>query len=176
MSDLVTQAREALEGVTPAPWAPGTTGIESGDRWHVLDFDSMMPVAHIAARDGSNEDRREPDARFIAAARTLVPELADALQNAQITLEQDLIYMRRIEAENERLRGAVEAVLRLADEYDRQAEEAAAYGLNDHAANLVVRAWIIRVEVSTALGVTPPPSPIKPAVTEHLGGRDAQPS
>lgn len=77
---LIAQAREALKGVTSGPWHWSRdveteflqTSLEPGVL--ILDPDSQGP--HGDAIDRAN-------ARFIAASRTLVPALADALEAAQ---------------------------------------------------------------------------------------------
>ena len=87
MTDLdlaaIRQRAEAAAEARPGPWAPGTTGIESGDHWHVLDVDTMHALCHIAAQDGSNEDEREPLARHIAGMDpTTTLALLDMLEKA----------------------------------------------------------------------------------------------
>lgn len=75
--DLLARAQQALERITPAPW----TQVGFGNI-HAEPVGDHPPVAKTWNR--ANGD-------FIAAARTLVPELADALKAAR--------------DENERLRG-----------------------------------------------------------------------
>jgi hypothetical protein len=77
MSDIIERAEKALEGVTDGPWdaaeAFGASFVCAGegsvaDSW-IVRFDN---------RPGRAKDRT--DTRFIAAARTLVPELVAALK------------------------------------------------------------------------------------------------
>ena len=61
MDDLIKRANDAIQGVTPGPWdvrGKQTVGI------------GVETVAKCGWRNGKN------DARFIAAARDLVPEMA----------------------------------------------------------------------------------------------------
>lgn len=55
--DVVARADRVLEGVTPGPWTIDDEGISAGDR------SILVPLA--------------VDERFVAEARTLVPELQD---------------------------------------------------------------------------------------------------
>ena len=70
------QAR--ADAATEGPWEARTTGRAGGDHWYICDDGEA--IAHISAQDGINEDQREPDAEFIAAARTDVPRLVAALR------------------------------------------------------------------------------------------------
>lgn len=82
-NDLITWAENALEGVTDGPWVV----VKGADSWWI---DNASDTASVA----STITNRGPDAEFIAAARSLVPELVSALKAAR--------------AENERLRQATD--------------------------------------------------------------------
>lgn len=76
MTDIVERAKGAMAGVTPGPWKePLLDGLDYEDgsscyRGGIYD----TTVAHIPVfLASSGIDKR--DARFIAAARALVPEL-----------------------------------------------------------------------------------------------------
>lgn len=81
MSDIVERAQAALEGTTPGPWDAfyhhGDTSYPS-DSYNVITERTGDRVAEV---DDESRDYEEPhgdfgrDAHFIAAARTLVPEL-----------------------------------------------------------------------------------------------------
>ena len=103
-SDLVVAAREVVAGVTPGPWGTGSD-FEYGEG-DVIAYDGtpypeMLPT-NDRGNDGENELRsdawheahfhsivvssnangRHNDTAFIASARTLLPALADALEEA----------------------------------------------------------------------------------------------
>lgn len=92
MDDLVDRARAALVGVTPGPWIrdmsywwPSKVRSLHPDHKHrwVVDVSSFPTATHTLE-----------DARFIAAARSLLPEMADRIA----ALEADLA---RVEAKLE---------------------------------------------------------------------------
>jgi len=115
MNDLIKQARELCKGATPGPWywdaidAHKCICLESA-RWKVMDFarygmngaaprflvDGIMERADTLLQSipgkehhrGFNNYIDHPDAAFIAASRTLVPALADALEKAQGEIER----------------------------------------------------------------------------------------
>ncbi|WP_165803292.1 hypothetical protein [Mycobacteroides abscessus] len=82
MSELVDRAKASLEGVTGGPWEtrPGATGdptttsasVHSGHRSILVSSDGY----HYGYAD-------KADARFIAAARQLVPELIAEVERLQ---------------------------------------------------------------------------------------------
>jgi hypothetical protein len=74
----LAEMRGRVEGATDGPWEARTTGRSGGDHWYVLDGASS--IASIHASDGEDEDQREPDATFIAHARTDLPALLDAVE------------------------------------------------------------------------------------------------
>jgi hypothetical protein len=95
MSDIVERAKAALIGVTPGPWEtrvwamPGHTV----DEWFTREitgpngeFHSLNVLKARWARHAGKQCCWPPtdaDAEFIAAARSLVPELISALTAAQ---------------------------------------------------------------------------------------------
>jgi hypothetical protein len=88
--------RERANAATPGPWAMGTTGIECGDHWHVLAFESMQAVCHIRSDDGDNEDQRPRDAGYIATMHPGVGlALADLLDQIAKDREDDP-YMGKV--------------------------------------------------------------------------------
>lgn len=134
MTDIVERARQALEGVTDGEWAVEVD--ENGElvghyddsetnwdpeAWFDVDAPNGGWVAHV-------EDRA--NAEFIAAARTLMPELVDRVEflehefeherdragehfDARMTAEAEVRRLRAsleaTEAENERLRAQIGA-------------------------------------------------------------------
>lgn len=74
MTDIVERAKAALEGVTEGPWdaneAFGASFVCAGDRTASI---SRSSVVRMDNRPGRRQDHI--DAEFIAAARSLVPEL-----------------------------------------------------------------------------------------------------
>lgn len=64
--ELIVKAREICKDATPGPWY--------ADGWAIWDDE----VEEFRALHDTN-----PDAAFIAASRNLVPDLADALEQAQ---------------------------------------------------------------------------------------------
>ena len=80
MSDVVQQAKSALEGVTEGPW--DVVSGAWGNVWRFPDEGTPTVVVRLGGMS-------EPDAEFIAAARSLVPDLV---------------------AEVEELRGAIETI------------------------------------------------------------------
>lgn len=74
-ADVLAYSKAATDG----PWTAITTGRANGDHWHVCDAGSS--IASIHASDGEDEDSREPDATFIAQARTALPALAAFAQD-----------------------------------------------------------------------------------------------
>lgn len=110
-SDILDRAKAALEGITPAPWThhvstPEDTGeshaewqantlIGDGEPLHVLaaasDDDRFAYIVPAITGDGPTSGR---NADFIAAARTLMPELVaevEKLRDAAKTLGRIVI-------------------------------------------------------------------------------------
>ncbi|MFV8266442.1 hypothetical protein ACNQR9_25835 [Mycolicibacterium peregrinum] len=94
MTDIVQRAKAALDGTTAGPWdlVPGAWG----NVWRFSDDPGSPPL--IVRMGGMTQ----PDAEFIAQARTLVPELV---------------------AEVERLRVALNAECQAADNAERQVRD-----------------------------------------------------
>lgn len=93
--DLVRRAREALEGVTEGPWAVAKKGGDSTDYIIMTGLDRLMyheergedcvgQINNLGRDDG---EMFGPDARFIAAARQLVPEMADRIEALEVELK-----------------------------------------------------------------------------------------
>jgi hypothetical protein len=81
MTDLVSRARAALEGTTEGPWF-----VDVVDATYLIISVNDYTVAEVL----SNDVDRDANARFIAAARSLVPEMVNRIA--------------ALEAENARLR------------------------------------------------------------------------
>lgn len=91
-TDLLARIAKALEGVTPGPWhsAGGYLTVRDPN-----DSSFTMTIYHIDELGQREPGRafqavpfaRSQDARFIAAARTLLPEAAEALKIAVEALE-----------------------------------------------------------------------------------------
>lgn len=94
MNDIIERAEAALEGTTPGPWEPiyhqHDTSYPS-DTYNVITELTGDLVAEV---DDESRGYEEPhgdfgrDAHFIAAARTLVPDLVAALKSARAELAQ----------------------------------------------------------------------------------------
>lgn len=124
--DITARARAALEGVTEGPWETiyhqHDTSYPS-DTYHVI---TERTGDLIAEADDESRSYDEPhaefgrDAQFIAAARTLVPELLAEVerQRGGREVERGMLHsaaaeINRLASEVERLRGALDG---LADE------------------------------------------------------------
>lgn len=72
--DVVTRAKAALVGIHDGPWKAVNVG---NIHWGVSDGEHGFPNVVYAqcSYDGYGNGSRQADARFIAAARSLVPEL-----------------------------------------------------------------------------------------------------
>lgn len=79
-SDLIQRAKAALEGTTDGPWdvVPGAWG----NVWHFSDDPGSPPL--IVRKGGM----KQPDAEFIAQARTLVPELVAEVERLREGIER----------------------------------------------------------------------------------------
>ncbi|QFG09277.1 hypothetical protein SEA_EFRA2_92 [Mycobacterium phage Efra2] len=93
MTDIADRADAAAAGVTPGPWeviedydqvvvAAGTRLSSPGC---YTDTDEIMAndLADDPDEPGISDQQRWTDARFVAAARMLVPELADEVRRLQ---------------------------------------------------------------------------------------------
>lgn len=82
MSGVVERAKAALEGVTDGPWRTEPSKYVAG-RYLLGRRDHMeWEVMHATGTVG-----RSPDAEFIAAARSLVPELVAEVERLEEELE-----------------------------------------------------------------------------------------
>lgn len=79
--DLVKLAREALDGVTPGPWEADNGEGYSPNAVKVLRPFNKYP-ATVAHANGDIA-QAEANARFIAAARDLVPAMADRIEDLE---------------------------------------------------------------------------------------------
>lgn len=95
MAALVKRAKEVLKDVTPGPWVYEYTCIG-----HTVRQPGAMNALVVANRSGDPE----ADGHFTAAARTLVPDLLDAIE----ALSTALIAARR---------EGIEAAAKVADYY-----------------------------------------------------------
>ena len=77
-SDILKRAAEAIEDVTPGPWAVC-------DRWNVSGPKYEVMNGSIMVRDDAESDA---NARFIAAARTLIPDMAAAIAERDAELKR----------------------------------------------------------------------------------------
>lgn len=100
MTDTSTTAITAiLDGVTPGPWD------ERGPTWNQSIWSSTdNRVCFMAHSSGLNDDRDLKTARFIAAARDLVPALlaerdALAAELAQVRAQHDLTDLWKLSNE-----------------------------------------------------------------------------
>lgn len=75
-------AQALVDAATPGPWSAISSGVANGDHWYICDEGES--IAMISANDGVNEGQREPDAEFIAQARTLVPALIKAVRTQKL--------------------------------------------------------------------------------------------
>ena len=117
--DVTDRARAALEGVTGGPWT--IVSGAWGNVWHFPEGDHNGARPTVVVRMGG---MTEADSTFIAAARTLVPELLaeverlrgdKQLAEAELAMTQDGFARWKsradaAEAEVERLRGALKAL------------------------------------------------------------------
>lgn len=96
MSDLVAKARAALDGVTPGPWcvADETVVLTQINEPIETTYDIGYPLAETKRQKSfwtmANWPEGEPEAnaRFIAAARSLVPEMADEIARLRAEVER----------------------------------------------------------------------------------------
>lgn len=83
--DLIARAEAVMEGVSPEPWhiPRSGQGIDSGKYGTVIERGNVECMSYCYGGTSTIEgDNLDADLRFIAAARTLVPELVDALKLA----------------------------------------------------------------------------------------------
>ena len=72
---LLARARAALEGTTRGPWLALDYTQSDQPAWHVVPGDFHGTIASLDPEQSAN-------ANFTAAARTLIPDMADALAAA----------------------------------------------------------------------------------------------
>lgn len=86
-ADLVMSARAAVKGTTPGPWQWWTSN--SWRRLGTIDRGDAVISPTVQRSDGHPDCIvSDEDAAFIAAARTLVPALADAVEAAEAEAAQ----------------------------------------------------------------------------------------
>ncbi len=97
--DLIRRAREALVDVTPGPWRhDGHTGVMASgsvDTYSGPVWATIIRAEQTSEMDGDGrswETSGDPDAnaRFIAAARELVPAMVDRLEAQEALLKEAL--------------------------------------------------------------------------------------
>lgn len=79
MDDLIRRAREALVDVTPGPWRAS---------WESVDPDWAIVTGPGGGIVSNVNDAEQPNARFIAVARDLVPAMADRLEAQEALLKE----------------------------------------------------------------------------------------
>lgn len=90
--DIIARAEAALEGVSAEPWhiPRRGTGIDSGEYGTVIGGGNVDCMAYCYGGSSTIEgDNLEADLRFIAAARSLLPELVAELETTRAQLEAD---------------------------------------------------------------------------------------
>ncbi|MBG6085835.1 hypothetical protein [Zhihengliuella flava] len=113
--DYLTEVEARADAATNGPWQAITTGPRKGDHWHVTD--SGQSIALIHASDGEDEDTRQCDADFIAAARSDLPRMTaalravlDLLEPVKITGEMQSYEIHQAEGYNEALRDLADTI------------------------------------------------------------------
>ena len=89
-SDILKRAAEAVEDVAPGPWRNEIrySFIACDNTWHVLwDVPNSTGVS-LVSDTGGNTASCKNDARFIAAARTLIPDMAAAIAERDEQIER----------------------------------------------------------------------------------------
>ena len=97
--DIVKRATEALEGVTPGPWIAGPHQNDETAQmfWYVYARCIIFEVDGsydeddddvVATRLGRDAKAIQADARFIAAARDLVPDMAAEIAALRAEVEK----------------------------------------------------------------------------------------
>lgn len=118
MPDAIERAEKALEGVTEGPWVANENTHPDDPQWeiesHAHAFDDPVGIVFEGVEQG------RADAEFIAASRSLLPELVAELKAARAENE-------RLSAEHAAREDAVKLVrdamaqLRLAEQAAEQA-------------------------------------------------------
>ena len=88
MSDLIRRAREALVDVTPGPWDAALEHGCHGIVASIQEESRFVAVIYNATETPEREPMRFANASFIAAARDLVPAMADRLEAQEALLRE----------------------------------------------------------------------------------------
>lgn len=115
MADIIARAEAALEGVSQAPWE--ATDYEEDNERCCLVLAPAGSFVHGIASTGFgfpwiSEDQAIADANFIAAARTLIPELVAELKATRAQLERVTRLAEKWETATELGTGTPSAVTR----------------------------------------------------------------
>lgn len=86
--DVVTRAKAAMEGIAPGPWELELVDGEPVEHWH-FNYDSTEGWYDVVGPNGGWMAHCQdiPAARFIAAARDLVPELIAEIERLRAQVE-----------------------------------------------------------------------------------------
>ena len=96
MSDLIRRAREALVDVTPGPWDAALEHGGDGIVASIQEESRFVAVIYNATETPEREPMRFANARFIAAARDLVPAMADRLEAQEALLREALAALGKL--------------------------------------------------------------------------------
>lgn len=104
MSDLIRRAREALVDVTPGPWVMETVRTSCGTCHRIGPFPrpayASKPEGWACVYDDYPPGVGSPDllanSRFIAAARDLVPAMADRLEAQEALLKEAMAALGKL--------------------------------------------------------------------------------
>lgn len=123
--DLLKEAHELCEAATPGPWK--AKEYDSGYKWNEIEHKYNIIAPEGAWRDPIIGDFEwESDAKFIAAARTLVPELVELCECQQRGLEAGQLEIDRLKARAEEAEAEIKrltAKLSVTENNLRQADE-----------------------------------------------------
>ncbi len=89
--DVADRAEAALEGTSPEPWhiPRSGQGIDSGEYGTVIERGNVECMSYCYGGSSTIEgDNLDADLRFIAAARSLLPELVAELKTTRAQLRQ----------------------------------------------------------------------------------------
>ncbi|MBS4102421.1 hypothetical protein [Tsukamurella paurometabola] len=101
-TDLIREADEALDGITPGPWRISSNGN--------LVWGEYEPIAWLNDEGAVEQvEMTAEDARLIAAAPALVRRLRDALAASESRAEGRLAALAEANATIERVRAAIES-------------------------------------------------------------------
>lgn len=95
--DVLARVDAVLEGVSPEPWTVPRSGqgIDSGEYGTVIERGNVECMSYCYGGSSTLEgDNLDADLRFIAAARTLVPELVAALKAERAENERLINLLR----------------------------------------------------------------------------------